>query len=498
MSYFVGIDISTTGTKALAMDERGALLSSKTFEYNLSTPRPLWAEQNPEDWWTATCNAIRDLLTHIPADAIKAIGLTGQMLGLTALDAHDQPLRPAILWNDGRSHAECLDVTMQIGDNALYQHIGTALLPGMTVPKLLWMRTHEPDLYRQIARVVLPKDYVRLKLCGESITDVADGSGFGLMDVGARKWSDRVIDALDIPRAWLPSLCESPEVSAVVSAAGALATGLLPNTPIVGGAGDQSAQALGSGIVPAGAMSVTVGTSGVVFVSADRYAPDEQGRLHTFCHALPGCWCSMGVMQSAAGSLRWLHDELLPNHSYEDVSALAETVSCGAQGLLFAPYLSGERHPYSDPLARGAFVGLTVRHRMADMVRATMEGVGFAMRDLVELSRMKGIMPTSAAISGGAANSSVWRQIMTDIMNMPLYTVNTTAGAALGAAILAGVGVGAWADVPTACSMLIHQIDATQPHEDEVAAYDVLYQAYRQLYPTLRATFAALAEFEAR
>ncbi|MCB9451903.1 MAG: hypothetical protein H6672_10715 [Anaerolineaceae bacterium] len=312
------------------------------------------------------------------------------------------------------------------------------------------------------------------------------------MDVGARKWSDEMLDAFDIPSTWLPDLCESPEICAYVNEEGAAATGLKIGTPIVGGAGDQSAQAIGSGIVDDGQTSLTVGTSGVVFTSADRYLPDEEGRLHTFCHAVPGYYAYLGVMQSAAGSLRWLHDELANTADYDGLNAMIETVPRGSLGLLFAPYLAGERHPYYDPLARGAFIGLTLRHGLKEMARSVMEGVAFGMRDLLEILRSKEIRPTSAAISGGAANSPVWRQLMTDVMNMPLYTVNTTEGAAYGAAILAGVGGGIWHDVPTASKALIHRIDEGQPEAEGVENYERLYHVFRKVYPALSDLFVDL------
>ncbi len=492
----MGIDVSTTASKALAIDEQGEVVASQSYPHRLSTPRPLWSEQDPEEWWRAASHAVRDVLEKVPAEQVAAVGLTGQMHGLTSLDAQDRPLRPAILWNDQRSGAQCAAITEKVGAQRLYQHIGSMLLAGFTAPKIMWLRENEPDVYRQIAHVLLPKDYLRLRLSGAHAADVADASGFGLMDIGKRAWSDEMLAAFDIPRAWLPELFESPEICARVNAEGAAATGLKVGTPIVGGAGDQPAQAVGSGIVSMGQTSLTVGTSGVAFTAADRYLPEPQGRLHTFCHAIPGEWFSMGVMLSAAGGLRWLHDELAPTTSYEALSERAAEVPPGALGLLFAPYLSGERNPHPDPFARGAFVGLTLRHTLAHMVRAVMEGVAFGMRDNLELLRVQGIRPASAAVSGGAANSPVWRQLMTDIMGIPLYTVNTTEGAAFGAAILAAVGAGAYPDVPTACAQMVRQVDEIQPQPEGVAAYERLYPAFRELYPALIETYAALSKFE--
>lgn len=493
---FIGIDVSTTASKALAINEQGTVVASQSHPHDLSTPRPLWSEQDPDQWWEATSHALRDVLHKVSPNDVAAVGLTGQMHGLTSLDANGRPLRPAILWNDQRSGPQCAAITEKVGASRLHQHIGSLMLPGFTAPKLLWVRENEPDVYRQIAHILLPKDYVRFKLSGSYAVDVADGSGIGLMDIGKRAWSDQMIAAFDFPKAWLPQLCESTEVSAHVNEAGAAATGLKVGTPIVGGAGDQPASGVGSGIVGRGQTSLTVGTSGVAFTATDEYLPEPQGRLHTFCHAMPGAWFSMGVMLSAAGSLRWLHDELAPTSSYESLSEQAASVPAGSLGLLFTPYLSGERHPHPDPLARGAFVGLTLRHGLAHMVRAVMEGVAFGMRDNVELLRAQGVNPPSAAVSGGAANSAVWRQLMADIMGIPLYTVNTTEGAAFGAAILASVGVGAWKDVPTACAQLVHKVDEIHPNPSGVETYQRLYETFRGVYPALRDLNVALTRFE--
>jgi xylulokinase len=495
--YFIGIDVSTTASKALVIDERGAVVASHSHAHDLSTPRPLWSEQDPRQWWDATCISLRAVLGQVRADDVACVGLTGQMHGLTMLDAHGQPVRPAILWNDGRSGPQCAAVTEQVGAAWLYQHIGSMMLPGFTAPKIRWVHEHEPEIYARTARVLLPKDYVRWLLSGAHVTDVSDGSGFGLMDIGRRAWSDQMLAAFDIPRAWLPELCDSPEVCAHVSAAGAAASGLRPGTPMVGGAGDQPATAVGSGILERGQTSITVGTSGVVFTANDQYDPEPEGRLHTWCHAVPGYWFHMGVMLSAAGGMRWLRDALASGASYAQLSELAAGVPRGADGLLFAPYLTGERHPHPDPLARGAFVGLTLRSGLGQLARAVMEGVAFGMRDNLELLRGRGVQPKMAAVSGGAARSAVWRQILTDIAGIPLYTVNSTEGAALGAAILAAVGVGAWPNVPAACAELIHAVDATEPAPEGVAEYERLYPIYRQIYPSLHATFQDLAAFEA-
>ncbi|MHB8629706.1 MAG: xylulokinase [Aggregatilineales bacterium] len=495
--YFLGLDVSTTASKALIIDETGQALTTHSRPHRLSTPRPLWSEQDPEEWAEASFGAIRVALADLPPEArVEAIGLTGQMHGLTLLDADGKAVRPAILWNDQRSGAQCESLTAQVGAEKLYRLIGSRLLPGFTIPKLIWVREHEPGTYARIASILLPKDYVRWRLSGARVTDVADGSGIGLVDVARRAWSEELIQAWNVPRAWLPELCESTAVCATVSAEGAAATGLTEGTPIVGGAGDQPAQAVGSGIVAAGQASVTVGTSGVVFAAADRYAPEPDGRLHTFCHALPGAWFSMGVMLSAAGSLRWFHDTFTPETSYEGLSDRAAESPRGSLGLLFAPYLSGERHPHPDPLARGALVGLTAQHTLAHCIRSVMEGVAFGMRDNFELFRAQGLQPESAALSGGAANSPVWRQIMAEVLGIPLYTVNTTEGAAFGAAILGAVGIGAFPDVPTACAQMIRPELRIEPEADGVALYERLYGIYREVYPALQKLNVALADVQ--
>jgi xylulokinase len=343
---------------------------------------------------------------------------------------------------------------------------------------------------------LLPKDYVRYRLSDAFIVDVADGSGLAMMDIGSRTWSDEVLAAADVPRAWLPLLCESQEVCTYVSEAGAAATGLRVGTPIVGGAGDQPAGGVGNGIVEMGQASLTIGTSGVAYAVSDRYAPEPDGRLHTFCGPMPGTWFHMGVMLSAAGGLRWLHDEFAPEKSYDEINQMVEAVPRGSLGLLFAPYLTGERNPHPDPLARGAMVGFTLRHGLPHLFRAVMEGVSFGMRDQLELLRGLGVQPAEAVVSGGAANSPVWRQLTTDIMGIPLYTVNTSEGGALGAAILAAVGAGSYPDVPAACAAMVRRVDTVQPDAAGVADYERLYPIFSGLYPALKDSFAALAGFE--
>lgn len=494
--YFIGVDTSTTASKALAIDEQGNVIVVKGNPHELSTPRPLWSEQDPENWWQAASKSIREVVQEVGADNIAAVGLTGQMHGLTSLDKTGNPVRPAILWNDQRSIAQCATITEKVGEKRLYQIIGSILLAGFTAPKIMWVRENEPDVYKQIAHVLLPKDYIRYRLSGAFVADVADASGFGLMDIGKRTWTDEMLAAFDIPREWLPELCESQDVCAYVSEEASAITGLKAGTPIVGGAGDQPASGVGNGIVAQNQASLTVGTSGVAYASNNRYSPEPDGRLHTFCGPIPGTWLHMGVMLSAAGGLRWLHDELGSGISYDQLNHHAESVSRGSLGLLFAPYLTGERNPHPDPFARGAFVGLTLRHGLSHMIRSVMEGVAFGMRDQLELLRSLGVNPSEAVIAGGLVNSPVWLQLTTDIMGIPLYTVNTGESSAFGAAILAAVGAGAYPDVPTACANMVRRVHTVQPDSAAVSDYQRLYPAFQGLYPALKDTFAALARFE--
>lgn len=491
--HFIGLDVSTTASKAIVIDGRGRVLAAASHGHALLTPQPLWSEQDPAEWWRASCAALRQVLGEVPAESIAALGLSGQMHGLTALGAGDEVLRPAILWNDQRSAAQCEVLTEAIGAERLYRLIGSSMLPGFTAPKLAWLREQEPEIFERIAHVLLPKDYVRFLLCGARVTDVADGAGMALMDVGARRWSDEMLAALQLPRDWLPQLVESQEICAEVSPAGAAASGLLAGTKVVGGAGDQPAGGVGSGVVRAGQLSLTMGTSGVVYAIDERYGPEPRGRLHTFCGPMPGTWLSMGVMLSAAGGLRWLRDTLVPGMDFEALGALAAEAPPGAEGLLFAPWLSGERHPHPDPLARGAFVGLTLRHGLGHLARAVMEGVCFGMRDNLELLRARGLRPPEAVIQGGAAKSALWRQVSADIMGIPLYRVRSSEGAAFGAAMLAAVGAGAYVDVPAAGAAMVQRVDESRPQPATVDRYHEIYERYGALYPALAPEFRRLA-----
>lgn len=490
MRTLLGLDVSTPGSKALLIDERGGVIASHTTPHPISQLFPLWSEQDPADWWNGMVASIRAVLAQTgAADTIQAIGLTGQMHGLVCLGERDDVLRPAILWNDQRTQAECDAITATVGASRLIQLTGNRALTGFTAPKILWVREHEPEVYARIRHVLLPKDYIRFQLTGDYATDLADGAGMLLLDVANRRWSEAVLDALDIPAAWLPKVHEGPQVTGVVSAQAAALTGLKAGTPVVGGGGDQAAQATGVGAVQPGIVALTVGTSGVVFAPLASYAYEPDGRLHAFCHAVPGQWHFMGVMLSAAGSLQWYRDTLAPG---EDFGALADEggqAPPGCEGLLFLPYLTGERTPHPDPLARGAFVGLTARHTRPYLTRAVLEGVAFGLRDSFELIKASpAALIREVRVSGGGAKSPLWRQIMTDVLGVPLVVAEAIEGAAYGAALLAGVGGGVWADVQTAAIAAVKTGARVEPGAD-AGAYEETYQLYRDLYPLLKPAF---------
>ncbi|MGC9523450.1 MAG: xylulokinase [Anaerolineae bacterium] len=494
---FLGIDISTTGAKALLIDEAGDVVSTATTALSLSTPKPLWSEQDPHDWWDGIVKSIRRALTDVGAtgDDVKAVGMTGQMHGLTLLDADGEVLRPAILWNDQRTGAQCDEIREIIGKRRLIQITGNDALTGFTAPKILWVREHEPDVYAQAAHILLPKDYVRYRLTDTYATDRAGAAGTILFDLEARDWSPEVLNALDIPAEWLPPTHEGPEVTASISAEAAELTGLKAGTPVVGGGGDQGAGAVGVGAVEPGIVSLVLGTSGVVFATTGEPFIEPEGRLHAFCHAVPETWHLMGVMLSAAGSLQWYKDTLAPELSFDELTAPAAEIPPGAEGLLFLPYLTGERTPYPDPLARAGFVGLTLRHEQAHMTRAVLEGVAFGLRDSMELVKQAGLGEIGQIrLSGGGARSALWRQILADVLGHELVTVNTTEGAAFGAAVLAGVGAGAWESVPGACRAIVKVVDRVEPQPSQVAAYEALYPLYRGLYPALKPTFDEIGD----
>ena len=493
---FLGLDVSTTGSKALLVDGQGQVVSSATTPHPISIPHPLWSEQDPHDWWQSSQQSIRKAMAEVGAQGadILAIGLTGQMHGLVLLDAQNRVLRPAILWNDQRTALECEEITEKVGFERLLHLTGNKALTGFTAPKILWVRKHEPNVYEKIAHVLLPKDYVRFRLSGDYAVDKADGAGMLLFDLQKRDFSKEVLEALDIPSQWMPRAYEGPEVTGRVTAEAAKETGLAPGTPIVGGGGDQAAQAVGVGAVTPGIVALTLGTSGVVFATTPGPFIEPEGRLHAFCHSVPGAWHFMGVMLSAAGSLQWYRDTLAEGEPFDALLAPAKAIPAGSDGLFFLPYLTGERTPHPDPLARAAFVGLTVRHTRNHMSRAVLEGVAFGLRDSMELIRQAGMGAIQQVrISGGGAKSPLWRQILADVMDAELITVNTTEGAAFGAALLAGVGAGHWKSVQESCQIAIQTVESTQPHSAAVRMYAELYPLYKALYPALKPTFDAVA-----
>jgi xylulokinase len=467
----VGLDVGTTGVKALAIATDGSVLARAERPYELSTPRPGWAEQDPEDWWKASEAALADL----GVGEIAGIGLSGQMHGLVALDSADRVLRPAILWNDQRTAAQCAEIEERVGLERLIRLTGNRALTGFTAPKLLWVRKHEPEVYGEIRHVLLPKDYVRLRLTGERAIDAADASGTLLFDVAGRRWSTEVLDALEVPQEWLPQALESPERSGVTR----------DGVPVAAGAGDQAAGALGAGVDRPGPVSVALGTSGVVFAALPEFAADPQARVHAFCHAVPGRWHAMGVMLSAAGSLRWLRDALV-GESYEELIREARRWPPGAEGLLFQPYLAGERTPHADPDARGAFVGLSLRHDRGALVRAVLEGVAFGLRDSLELLTELGVAPDVGRVTGGGARSELWLRITASVLGLPLERVVVEEGAAYGAALLGGVAAGVFASAEEAVASCVRPRDRVEPDEEWRERYAELYARFRRLYPALR------------
>ena len=459
MTALVGIDVGTSGVKALALSESGEILARAECDYPLATPRPGWAEQDPDNWVRGADAALADLGVE-PA----SIGWSGQMHGLVVLDEHGEVLRPAILWNDQRTAAECAAIEERVGLERLIQLTGNRALTGFTAPKLLWLRNHEPEVYARIRHVLLPKDYVRFRRTGEYAIDVADASGTLLFDVAHRRWSEEVLDALELPREWLPAASESTEIA---------------------GAGDQAAGALGVGIDRPGPLSIVIGTSGVVFAALDAYRPEPVARLHTFCHAVPEMWHAMGVMLSAAGSLQWLLNAL-GKPPYDEILAEAATWPPGTEGLVFQPYLQGERTPHADPDARGAFVGLTLRHDRGALTRAVLEGVAYALRDSLELLRGVGVEADVGRVSGGGARSELWRRIVASVLDLPLERTEAEEGAAYGAALLGAVKEGVFADAHEAVGATVRLRDRVDPDPEWQAAYEQGYARYRQLYPTLQ------------
>lgn len=495
MTYLLGLDVGTGGTRALVIDESGAVIAAATADHvPFASPRTGWAEQDPDDWWRACTEAIPRALEAAGLDgaAISAIGFSGQMHGASLLDRHGDVVRPALIWCDQRTQAECDEITDRVGAARLIEWTCNPALTGFTLPKLLWVRRHEPDAWARVRHVLLPKDYVRFKLTGLQATDVADASGTLLFDVAGRRWSADMLSTMGIERALLPEAFESPQITGSVSAAGAAATGLVAGTPVVAGGGDQAAGAVGMGIVQPGAVSATIGTSGVVFAATDRPSLDPKGRVHTFCHAVPGRWHVMGVTQAAGLSLRWFRDRFGSGPDdgrdpYERLADEAMGVPPGADGVLWAPYLMGERTPHLDAEARAALVGLAASHHRGHIIRAILEGVAFSLRDSLEILREMGVPVTAIRVGGGGARSALWRQVQADVYGQSVETVQAEEGAAYGAALLAGVGSGVWPDVAAACRSVVRVASHTEVDAAAAAVLAQRYTAFTRMYPALRA-----------
>ena len=506
MRYILGVDIGTSGTKTVLFDETGKRIASSSREYPLYQPHNGWAEQDPEDWWRAAVDTIRDVVkdSGVQASDIKGVGLSGQMHGLVMLDGKGGVLRRSILWCDGRTSAECAEITEKVGKEKLIAITANPALTGFTAGKVLWVRKHEPELYRECRMMLLPKDYIRYRLTGVYATEASDAAGTNLLDVPNRRWSEEVLSILEIDGALLPKVYESPDVTGSITKEVAGLTGLLEGTPVVGGAGDNAAAAVGTGVVKEGRAFLTIGTSGVIFAHADSVRIDPGGRVHTFCHAVPGCYTVMSCTLSAGLSLKWLRDTLFTAEMetaagmgvdpYELMNAQAARVPIGANRLLYLPYLMGERSPILDSNARGAFIGLSAIHTKYDMLRAVMEGVSYSQRECLDVLHGMGIVPTELLATGGGARSELWRQMLSDVLACPVATVASSGeGPALGAALLAGVGAGVYRSVPEACDAVIRTNPLQQPQAESAKAYAPYYALYQTMYPSLKAQYAALA-----
>ncbi|QOV87973.1 xylulokinase [Humisphaera borealis] len=510
MAYLLGIDIGTSATKTLICDGKGKVIATAMADHPIYSPKPGWSEQEPEDWWKSTCDATKAVLkkAKVKATDVGGIGLSGQMHGSVFLDKNGKSLRRALLWNDQRTAEQCADIEAKAGGReALIGMVANPALTGFTAPKILWLRDKEPKVYDKVKRILLPKDYIRLRMTGEYATEVSDASGMLLLDVRNRTWSDKLLSLLEIDKAMLGKLYESQEITGTLHEEGAKALGLKPGIPVVGGAGDQAAGAVGNGIVNAGIVSATLGTSGVVFAHAEQPTLDPKGRVHTMCHAVPGKWCIFGCMLSAGGSFQWLRNTLGSSEialakkkgvdPYELLVDEAATAPAGCEGLFFLPYLTGERCPHPDPTARGGWIGITARTTRAMLIRSLLEGVTFGMRDALEIMRQMNVAVTQVRASGGGARSAFWRQLQADIYKSPIVLTNAAEGPAYGVALLAGVGTGAFKSVEEACKASIKQTLKVSPNKKSVAKYDLSFRTYDKLYPDLKERFgemAALAE----
>lgn len=501
MTYLIGIDIGTSGTKTVLFDTSGVTIASSTKEYSLYQPQNGWAEQDPADWWEATRLSLKEVLSksNVNNENIKGIGLSGQMHGLVLLDGDGNVLRPSIIWCDQRTAKECREITERVGVERLIEITANPALTGFTASKILWVKNNEPEIYEKCRKILLPKDYIRFKLTGEFATEVSDASGMQLLDIVKRNWSDEVLSKLEISSDLLAPVYESVVISANVSKKAAELTGLKEGTPVAGGAGDQAAGAVGNGIVKEGLVSSTIGTSGVVFAHTSMPVIDQKGRIHTFCHAVPNTWHVMGVTQAAGLSMKWFRDnfcnseietaKLMEIDPYILLDKEAETVPAGANGILYLPYLMGERTPHLNPAARGVFFGLSAIHTKKDMLRAVMEGVSYSLLDCMEILRETGISVDEVRASGGGGKSKLWRQMQADMFGCDVQTINSSEGGALGVAILAGVGVGIWPSVEQACSQIIKVQSVVSPIYENTKVYRERYQTYKNLYQNLKDMF---------
>jgi len=510
MEYTLGIDLGTTGVRVLLVSGQGDIVAMGTGEYPLLMPEPYWTEQEPEQWWQATVSAIEMCFEKGKQAAgsrikVAAIGLSGQMHGSVFLGSKGEVLRPAILWNDQRTSGQCEQITATVGEQRLIQMTSNRALAGFTAPKILWLKQNEPETYTRISKILLPKDYIRYRLTGALATEVSDASGTLLFNVRERKWSGEMLQALEIPQPWIPECFESTVVSGHVHADAAGITGLSAGTPVVGGGGDQAAGAVGNGIVSTGGASCVLGTSGVIFWHCDTPVYDPQARLHSFCHAVPGKWHLMGVTLAAGGSLRWFRDNLCQDikalaeatgvDPYTIITGMAQEVPAGAEGLLFLPYLAGERTPYADSYARGAFIGLSLRHTRAHMARSVMEGITMSLNDCLELGRLCGVSASRICFSGGGARSPYWQQMAADIFGISTARTRSDEGPAYGAAILANAGAGLHKSVEEACAAFIKVKDEAQPDKSKEGTYRKLYSLYHYLYPMLQEFYKQDASF---
>ena len=503
--YLLGIDLGTSGTKTVLFRPDGSAVASATEEYPMDQPQNGWAEQHPEDWWRAAHITIRAVLasSSVPPGSVKALGISGQMHGLVMLDEAGQVLHPAILWCDQRTAKECQEITDTIGAEELIRITANPALTGFTLSKVMWMKKHHPEIFARCRHILLPKDYLRYRLTGDFVSEVSDASGMQMMDVPNRTWSTPLLDRLAIPTEWLPRLVESPEVTGHLTRAAADATGLTPDTLVVGGAGDNAAAAVGTGVVMDGKAFTTIGTSGVVFAHTDQLRIDPRGRVHTFCAAVPGTWHVMGVTQGAGLSLKWFRDQFCQAEKetaaamgvdpYELMNQAAAQSPIGANRLLYAPYLMGERTPHLDPCCRGAFIGLSALHQKRDLIRAVMEGVACSLKDCQEVLREMDVLPTTMLVCGGGGRSPLWRQMLSNLMNLPVATLQSNEGPALGVAILAAVGIGLYRSVPEACAAMVRENPPQAPVASEVAQYARLYDAYQAVYPANKALYQKLA-----